>query len=73
MGQIYEAHEEIGDAQEQEVPVVLDMPRIPGDDEYGKGNDYAEEFSKGMEYEKIVQGGKIEQRQEQGEGEKIQC
>jgi len=73
MSQINKCHEEIGDAQEQEVPVVLDMPRIPGDNEYGEGDDDAEELSQGMKDEKIIQGAEIKNSQKQGKGEYIQC
>jgi hypothetical protein len=59
MGQVKKADEEIGNAQEQEKPVALDAPGIPGDDKDGEGNDDTEQFREGVKEEKIVQGAEM--------------
>ena len=54
MEEVETAHEEISDSQEQEIVVVEMVSRVPGDDEYGAGNNDGENFSDTVEKKIVV-------------------
>lgn len=39
MQQVECSNEEIGDPYKEEIVIVKDLPGVPGDDKYGKGDD----------------------------------
>jgi hypothetical protein len=71
MGEIEEADKEIGYAQEKEVPVVMELAGIPGNDENSEGDDDAEELCQGMEKKKVIEGAEIKKSQDKGKAQDI--
>jgi hypothetical protein len=71
VGQINRAHKKIGDAEEKQIMVFLDLPGIPGNDKNSTGDDYAENFSQAVEKKKIVIGAEVEPDHHYGEANNI--